>query len=112
MDATAPKVICLCGSTRFTSEMMVVSWEFSKQGFIVLSWNALPDGYFKDGMNGAESEGVKEQIDELHKRKIDLSDDVFVLNIGGYIGESTRSEIDYAILHDKPVMYMEAQDDQ
>ena len=101
------KIICICGSTRFTSEMMIVSWEFSKQGHIVLSWNVLPDGYFEDGVNGAEAEGVKEQIDELHKRKIDLSDEVFVLNIGGYIGQSTRSEINYALGHSKPVIYME-----
>ncbi len=112
-----PTVICLCGSTRFTDVMLVIQWEFAKKGHIVLGWNALPDSYFNSGdtpriwlenhkANVAEQEGVKELIDELHKRKIDLSDEVFVLNIGGYIGESTRSEIDYALDHGKPVHYL------
>ena len=109
-----PKVICLCGSTRFTTEMMVMSWELSKQGHIAIGWNALPDDYFaQEGLgesNVAEFEGVKEQIDELHKRKIDLADQVLVLNIEGYIGESTRSEIDYAIQQGKAVVYLEPVD--
>jgi hypothetical protein len=50
----------------------------------------------------------KFQLDELHKRKIDLADEVFVINVGGYIGSSTRSEIDYAVTHGKPVRYLEA----
>ena len=113
-----PKVICLCGSTRFTDVMLVIQWEFSKQGHIVLGWNALPDSYFNSGgiprkwlenhkTNVAEQEGVKEILDELHKRKIDLADEVFVINVEGYIGESTRSEINYAIEHDKPVVFLE-----
>jgi len=104
-----PKVICLCGSTRFTSEMLVIQWELTKQGNIVLSWCALPDSYFegKDKTHVGEQEGVKEIADEVHKRKIDLADEVFVLNIDGYIGESTRSEIEYAELHGKSIRYLE-----
>jgi len=104
-----PKVICLCGSTRFTSEMLVIQWELTKQGNIVLSWCALPDGYFEgeDKTHIGEQEGVKEIVDEGHKRKIDLADEVFVLNIDGYIGESTRSEIEYAELHGKSIRYLE-----
>jgi hypothetical protein len=49
----------------------------------------------------------KIQLDELHKRKIDLADEVLVLNVGGYIGSSTRSEIEYAIAHNKPIRYLE-----
>jgi hypothetical protein len=123
------KIICLCGSTRFTEQMMIKSWELAKLGIIALGWNVLPDSYVpvpsrcalggeyadrKDALHieshGAEAEGLKEQIDELHKRKIDLSDEVYVLNIGGYIGESTRSEIDYAGTHGKPVVYQEPRD--
>jgi hypothetical protein len=100
------RVICLCGSTRFTDQMLVKQWELTKSGNIVLSWCALPEWYFK-GAHVGDAEGVKEIVDEVHKRKIDLSDEVFVLNIGGYIGDSTRSEIDYAIAHNKPVVYME-----
>ena len=103
------KVICLCGSTRFTSEMMVVQWNFTKQGNVVLSWCVLPDAYFTgdDKTHIGDQEGVKEIVDEVHKRKIDLSDEVFVINIGGYIGESTTSEIKYALEHGKTVKYLE-----
>lgn len=55
---------------------------------------------------GAESD-YKQKADELHKRKIDICDEVFVLNVGGYIGESTRSEITYAITIGKPVLFLE-----
>jgi acetolactate synthase small subunit len=102
----APQVVCLCGSTRFTNEMLLIKWEFEKQGKITLSWNYLPQGFGADS-HIAEAEGVKEQIDELHKRKIDISDEVFVVNLNGHIGESTRSEIDYAESIGKPVRYLE-----
>lgn len=104
-----PKVVCLCGSTRFTSEMLVIQWEFTKQGKVVLSWCALPEGYFKgkDKTHIGDQEGVKELIDEVHKRKIDLADEIFVINIDGYIGESTKSEIEYAKKTNKPVYYLE-----
>jgi hypothetical protein len=104
-----PRVICLCGSTRFTTEMLILQWELTKQGKIILSWCALPDSYFKGGdkTHVGDQEGVKEIVDEVHKRKIDLADEVLVLNIDGYIGESTRSEINYAVGHGKPVRYLE-----
>ncbi len=103
-------VICLCGSTRFTEEMLIKQWELTKQGNIVLSWCALPDSYFKgkDKTHLGDQEGVKEIVDEVHKRKIDISDKVHVMNINGYIGESTRSEIDYALSLGKPVEYEES----
>lgn len=105
---TRPRVVCLCGSTRFTREMMLVSWDFAKRGIIALGWCVLPDGYFEgDGAHGAEVDNCKEQLDELHKHKIDLSDDVLVLNIGGYIGDSTKSEIEYAMATGRPVAYLE-----
>jgi len=104
-----PKIICLCGSTRFTEEMLVKQWELTNQGFIVLTWCALPDWYFQgeDKAHVGDQEGVKKIVDEVHKRKIDLADEVLVLNIGGYIGNSTRSEIEYAKAHQKPVRYLE-----
>ncbi|MBU0906603.1 MAG: hypothetical protein KKD18_06375 [Nanoarchaeota archaeon] len=104
-----PKIICLCGSTRYTEQMLVKQWELTKQGFVVLSWCALPDWYFagEDKAHIGDQEGIEEIVDEVHKRKIDIADEVFVLNIGGYIGESTKSEIDYAESIGKPVMYME-----
>jgi len=106
-----PRVICLCGSTRFVRDMAIISWEFEKIGNICLGLHLLPDAYWKDKSpvadHLAEHENVKEQMDELHKRKIDISDEIFVVNIGGYIGESTRSEINYAIEHGKKIRYLE-----
>ena len=104
-----PTIICLCGSTWFTADMLIKQWELTKQGFIVLSWCALPDSYYigQDKSHIGDQEGVKEIVDEVHKRKIDISDEVLVLNIGGYIGNSTRSEIDYALAHGKIVKYVE-----
>jgi len=103
-----PKVVCFCGSTRFAEWFMIKRWELEKQGIITLGINILPDGYFKnENHHGAEQEGVKHILDELHKRKIDLSDEVFVLNVNGYIGDSTRSEIEYANSIGKPVLYLE-----
>lgn len=103
------KVITLCGSTRFTHDMLIKQWELTKQGNVVLSWCALPDDYFEgdDKTHLGDQEGVKILVDEVHKRKIDLSDEILVLNYGGYIGESTRSEINYAIEHGVPVKYIE-----
>lgn len=103
------KVICLCGSTRFTPEMLVTQWELTKQGNVVLSWCALPDNYFKgeDKTHIGDQEGVKAIVDEVHMRKIDLADEVMVINIGGYIGESTTNEINYAIKTGKPVKWLD-----
>ena len=101
-----PQIVVLCGSTRFTDEMLVKQWELTKQGKIVLSWCTLPASYAV-GLHIGDREGVKAFVDEVHKRKIDLADEVLVLNIGGYIGESTRSEIEYALDHGKPVKYVE-----
>lgn len=104
-----PKIICLCGSTRFTEQMLIKQWELTKQGNIVLSWCALPDSYFagEDKNHIGDQEGVKQIVDEVHKRKIDLADEVFVINVDGYVGESTRSEIKYAIEHGKPIRWLE-----
>ena len=48
---------------------------------------------------------TKEMLDDMHKRKIDMADEIFVINVGGYIGDSTRSEIEYAKEHGKAVRY-------
>ena len=59
------------------------------------------------GDNEALNDEVKEMLDDIHKRKIDMSDEIFVINVGGYIGKSTSSEIEYAIAHGKEVKYLE-----
>ena len=108
---TRPEVVTLCGSTRFFHEFQRANFRLTMQGKIVLSV-----GFFAgspDQMVAEHGEGVgitpdeKVMLDELHKRKIDLSDRVLVLNVGGYIGESTRSEIEYAEAIHVPVDYLE-----
>lgn len=104
---TRPRIICLCGSTRFIEQFAITTWELEREGYIVLGCTLLPMWYCNTPSHFGEATGTKEQCDELHKRKIDLADEVLVLNIGGYIGESTRSEIEYAIRLGKPVRYIE-----
>jgi hypothetical protein len=108
--ATTPRVVVLCGSTRFFKEFMLANYNETMAGKVVFSV-----GVF--GGSGIEAHGEhidlsasdKNMLDIIHKRKIDLSDEVLVINVGGYIGESTRSEIDYAIAHGKNVRYLESQ---
>ena len=50
---------------------------------------------------------TKEMLDDMHKRKIDMSDAIYVINVGGYIGDSTKSEIKYAKEHGKDIIYLE-----
>ncbi len=107
-----PEVVCLCGSSRFIAGMAVAAWELEKLGVIALSMHLLPQSY--PGVqpdHQAEAEGVKDTMDELHLRKIDLADRVLVIDVGGpngfpYIGESTRAEIEYATRTGKPVEYL------
>ena len=105
----SPKIICLCGSSRFIESFAVLAWEFEKEGHITLGLHYLPPSYStKVPDHIAEAEGVSRQMDELHLRKIDLADEVFVINVNGYIGESTAREIKYAEGLGKPVKYLEA----
>lgn len=99
------KKICYCGSLRVAlDEFKKAEYQSVLDGNIAL----LPCCMFVDIQReyGAESD-YKVKADELHKRKIDLCDEVFVLNVGGYIGESTKSEIEYAKKVGKPIFYLE-----
>ena len=70
--------------------------------------NYLPAGYFPDENDHyGEKLGIQNILDELHKRKIDMADEIYVINKDGYIGESTRNEIEYARKQRKPIIYME-----
>jgi hypothetical protein len=108
-----PKIICLCGSTRFYNAFKKAYFEESMKGNIVLSVGFHPD--CEDGEHN-QSYGItpeqKVMLDELHKRKIDLSDEIYVLNVGGYIGESTRSELEYAKVHGKVIRYLETPNEE
>lgn len=104
-----PEIVVLCGSTRFYDEFQEANYNLTMAGKIVLSVGFYPHGKAEHG----HGEGVghdsaeKVALDELHKRKIDLADRVFVLNVDGYVGESTRSEVEYAKANGKPVEYLE-----
>lgn len=107
-----PEVITMCGSSRFTDLMAAISWEYEKLGKIVLRVNFVPDWYAKkdgwtESSHGAEQSGLKQVLDELHCRKIDLCDKIFVCDYNGYIGESTKNEIEYARKIGKPIFYLE-----
>ena len=97
------KVITLCGSTRFKEEFLEAQKRLTLEGNIVISVGLF--GHAGDGQ--VWSEGVKAMLDDMHKRKIDMADEIFVINAGGYIGESTRSEIEYALKTGKEVRYLE-----
>lgn len=98
-----PKIITLCGSTRFTHAFQTQTWALSLRGYIVLgpAMDKQIDGLF------ALSPEDKQRIDELHFRKIDLSDEIMVLNDEGYIGQSTEDEIWYAMEYEKRIHWLE-----
>lgn len=100
-----PPVVCLCGSTRFVDEFNRQRRELTERGEIVLSIEIVTTQAREHDPQHADP-ALKARLDELHKRKIDLADYVLVLNVGGYIGESTRSEIAYAAACGKPVRYL------
>ena len=95
-------VITLCGSTRFKDEFMQVQKELTLKGNIVISVGLF--GHSGDNEVFTNKE-TKIMLDDMHKRKIDMADEIFVVNVGGYIGESTASEIEYAKSHNKPIRY-------
>ncbi len=97
------KVITLCGSTRFKAEFVEAQKRLTLAGNIVISVGL----FGHSGDDEVWADGTKEMLDDMHKRKIDMADSIFVINKDGYIGESTRSEIEYAIEHGKGVEYLE-----
>ena len=104
------KVITLCGSTRFKDEFMKAQKDLTLQGNIVISvglFGHAGDNEVWENMDEGTLTKTKEMLDDIHKRKIDMSDGIFVINVGGYIGESTKSEIEYAKAHGKTVEYLE-----
>ena len=95
-------VVTLCGSTKFKNDFERVNRELTLAGNIVLSV-----GCFGHADNEVWAKGTKEMLDDTHKRKIDMADMIYVINKNGYIGESTRSEINYAREKGKEIIFME-----
>jgi len=100
-----PTIVCLCGSTRFMDAFFDAGWSETLAGKIVLSVGVCKHAEHHGGE--ALGEGAAEMLDELHLRKIDLADEILVLNVGGYIGQSTAREVIYAHQHNKPIRLLE-----
>ena len=97
------KVITLCGSTRFKNEFIDVQKRLTLAGNIIISVGL----FGHSGDDEVWAEGTKEMLDDMHLRKIDLADEIFVINVGGYIGSGTKREIEYAEKTGKRVRYLE-----
>lgn len=97
------KVITLCGSTRFKEQFLQAQKRLTLEGNIVISVGL----FGHSGDDEVWSDGTKEMLDDMHLRKIDMADEIFVINVGGYIGSSTRREIEYARARGKRVVFLE-----
>jgi hypothetical protein len=122
-----PLIVCLCGSTRFWEQFQEANYRETMAGRIVLTVGHYPnirdlrvtiDGCMGETPTivrviGNHGDGIgctpeqKVALDSLHKQKIDLADEVYVLNVGGYVGDSTRSEVRHALKNRKPVRWLE-----
>lgn len=103
-------VVTLCGSTKFKNEFMDAQKRLTLEGNIVISvglFGHSGDQEVWDGMDEGTLTKTKEMLDDMHKRKIDMVDSIYVINVGGYIGDSTRSEIEYAKEHGKKIIFLE-----
>lgn len=100
-----PEIVVLCGSTSFWPTFQSLRERLTLAGAIVLGPEV--NAKTKPHLLGRHPEQTKHDLDEIHKRKIDLADRVFIVNVGGYVGDSTRSEIAYAIGRGVPIEYLE-----
>lgn len=104
------KVVTLCGSTKFKDQFMKAQKDLTLKGYIVISvglFDHSGDQEVWENMDEGTLTKTKEMLDDMHKRKIDMADEIFVINVNGYIGDSTKSEIKYAKEHGKVVNYLE-----
>ena len=103
-------VITICGSTRFKNEFLEAQKRLTLEGNIVISvglFGHSGDQEVWENMDEGTLTKTKEMLDDMHKRKIDMADSIYVINVGGYIGDSTKSEIEYAKAHGKEIKYLE-----
>jgi nucleoside 2-deoxyribosyltransferase len=95
------KVITLCGSTRFKDQFLEMQKKLTLAGNIVISVGL----FGHSGDNEVWTTNTKEMLADMHKRKIDMADEIFVINVDGYIGDSTASEMAYATKTGKPIRF-------
>ena len=100
-----PIIVCLCGSIRFPDAWKKAHREESLAGKIVLSVGVM---IHAGDSPIREDCPEKRLLDELHLRKIDLADEVLILNVNGYIGESTQRELTYALVEKKKIRFLES----
>lgn len=104
------KIITLCGSTKFKEDFFKVQKELTLKGNIVLSLGLFSQSDNDDTFKNMSQEQISKtlkMLSDIHKRKIDMSDEIYVINVNGYIGKSTKSEIEYAKKTGKKVNYLE-----
>lgn len=98
------KIVTLCGSAKFEKEFQKINEILTLRNYVVFSL-----GIFSKNLPIKEQEiflkRYKDRLDNIHKKKIDLADIIFVMNVEGYIGDSTREEIEYAKLTGKEIFY-------
>lgn len=94
------KIITVCGSLKFQSEMMEIAEKMELQGNCVLC-PIYPTNPNKD----AYTEEEADMLDKMHKEKVKMADAILVVNVDGYIGSSTQSEIEYAKSLNKEIIY-------
>ena len=103
-------MITLCGSTRFKEAFLREQKRLTLEGNIVISvglFGHAGDSEVWENMDEGTLTKTKQMLDDMHKQKIDMADEVFIINVGGYIGESTASEIEYARKKGKKITYLE-----
>jgi hypothetical protein len=107
--AVRPTIVCLCGSTRFVDAFRGANLRETLAGNIVLSigCNMKTDDEIFGHLPADKLGAIKARLDNLHLHKIDLADEVLILNVGGYIGESTQRELEYARAHGKGIRFLE-----
>ncbi|CAM3954475.1 hypothetical protein [Deinococcus marmoris] len=111
MSQDRPVIVCLCGSVRFLKEFDAASLAETLAGRMVLSVGShlRSDAEIFTGLTGEEKQAALERLAELHHRKIDLADEILVVNVGGYVGETTQTEIEYARGQGKRIRWLEPQ---
>ena len=102
MNKNKYNIITLCGPIKFKTEFLKVQEQLTLEGNIVLTPN-----FFNNIKKEDINDDIKDMLDKMHRQKIDMSDEIYVINFGGYIGESTKSEIEYAKAKGKKISYLE-----
>lgn len=113
LEESFPRIVCLCGSTRFWRIFQEAGLRETLAGKIVLSIGAASgtDDQHFGNLPKEEYDRVKEMLDQLHFKKIELADEVLILNLDGYVGPSTSRELAYARKLGKVVRFWESTND-